>query len=59
METIRDISALEELPEVAAIGLRRRPRNVQGSGNFNCQGNGATCSFTCAATAVGINVNTI
>ncbi|MGH3871489.1 MAG: hypothetical protein ACRDSR_08255 [Pseudonocardiaceae bacterium] len=57
METMCDIAGLEELPEVAATGLRRfgRNDNNQGFGNFNCQGQGGpTCSFTCGFTVVNI-----
>ena len=55
MEIIRDITALEQLPEVAATGLRNRNRNqnTQGNGNFNCQGQGGpTCGITCGFTSV-------
>jgi hypothetical protein len=55
MGTIRDITALEQLPEIAATGLRNRNRNqnTQGNGNFNCQGQGGpTCFLTCGFTSV-------
>ncbi|MGH3871488.1 MAG: hypothetical protein ACRDSR_08250 [Pseudonocardiaceae bacterium] len=51
METICDLAGLEELPEVAATGLRNRGRNQQGNGNFNCQGQNATCGLTCGITS--------
>jgi hypothetical protein len=59
METIRDITALEQLPEVATTGLRNRNRNrnqnFQGFGNFNCQGQGGpTCNLTCGFTNINI-----
>ncbi|MGH3688292.1 MAG: hypothetical protein ACRDRU_24920 [Pseudonocardiaceae bacterium] len=50
MEIIRDITALEELPEAAATGLHS---NTQGHGSWNCQGTGATCNATCGVTSIG------
>ncbi len=49
METIRDITALEELPEAEATSLGFS--NWQNKGNFNCQ-TFSTCGFTCGLTAV-------
>ncbi len=63
MEIIRDITALEQLPEATATGLananrnRNRNQNTQGRNSTNCQGqNTPTCNTTCGVTTIDLSI---